>query len=177
VIAPSIAGVHVIGLSSRSDDRGSFVETFRQEWLPGEAPSMVQANLSSSRAGVLRGLHFHRVQADYWCVLEGSAFVALYDLRRSSPTEGVLWTDTLVAGEGLVGLYVPPGVAHGFFALTDVRLQYQVDTYYTGDDELGISWDDDDVAVPWPAADPVLSDRDANAPSLAQLVERPVYGA
>ena len=70
---------------------------------------MVQSNLSVSRAGVLRGLHFHRAQADYWCVLDGSAFVALYDLRDGSPTRGRAWWDTFDAGAGLCGLYVPPG--------------------------------------------------------------------
>ncbi|MDH4113619.1 MAG: dTDP-4-dehydrorhamnose 3,5-epimerase family protein, partial [Actinomycetota bacterium] len=65
----------MVDLETRDDPRGAFTEVFRQEWFP-DAPAMVQSNLSRSRAGVLRGLHFHRQQADYWCLLEGTAFVA-----------------------------------------------------------------------------------------------------
>ena len=72
----SLHGVHLVDLTMRVDERGSFTETFRQEWFPG-APPIVQSNLSISRAGVLRGLHVHRRQADYWCWLDGSAFVEL----------------------------------------------------------------------------------------------------
>ena len=99
---------------------------------------MVQSNLSRSRAGVLRGLHFHRRQSDYWCHLEGRAFVALLDVRAGSPTEGAAWWDTFEAGEGMRGLYVPPGVAHGFCAMTDVTLQYLVSEPFTGEDEFGV---------------------------------------
>jgi dTDP-4-dehydrorhamnose 3,5-epimerase len=131
---------------------------------------MVQSNLSRSRAGVLRGLHFHRRQADYWCLLEGTAFVALVDVRAGSPTERVVWWQTFEAGERLRGLYVPPGVAHGFYAVTDVALQYQVDAAFTGEDEFGIAWNDPDVAIPWPGEDPVVSARDASNPSLAEAI-------
>lgn len=162
-------GVHVVPLTTRVDDRGSFTEVFRREWLP-EAPEMVQSNLSRSRANVLRGLHYHRRQADYWCVLEGVAFVALVDLRQGSPTEGAVWWETFDASQGLHGLYVPPGVAHGFCALTDIALQYLVDQAFTGDDEHGIAWNDPDAAIPWPIDDPTVSDRDASNPPLAEAL-------
>jgi dTDP-4-dehydrorhamnose 3,5-epimerase len=172
---PSIRGTKVVPLTTRSDERGSFVETFRQAWLPDGAPPMVQSNLSFSRAGVVRGLHFHRRQADYWCVLEGAAFVALFDLRVGSPTRGERWSDTFDADRELRGLYVPPGVAHGFCALTDLRLQYMVDTYFTGDDEQGIAWNDPDLTIDWPIDQPVVSARDAEAPSLTQIEDLPVF--
>ncbi len=125
---------------------------------------------------MLRGLHFHRLQADYWCVLEGSAFVALFDLRQGSPTQGRAWWHVFDAGEGLRGLYVPPGVAHGFYALTEVRLQYLVDRAFTGDDEFGFAWNDPDAGIPWPASDPIVSERDASNRSLADaLVDPPVF--
>lgn len=137
---------------------------------------MVQSNLSKSRAGVLRGLHFHRRQADYWCLLEGTAFVALVDVRAGSPTERAVWWQTFEAGERLRGLYVPPGVAHGFYAVTDVALQYQVDAAFTGEDEFGIAWNDPEVAIPWPGEDPVVSARDASNPSLAEAIgDAPAY--
>ncbi|MDH5334276.1 MAG: dTDP-4-dehydrorhamnose 3,5-epimerase, partial [Thermoleophilia bacterium] len=159
----------IVDLETRDDPRGAFTEVFRQEWFP-DAPAMVQSNLSRSRAGVLRGLHFHRQQADYWCLLEGTAFVALVDLRAGSPTERSAWWETFDASEGLRGLYVPPGVAHGFYAVTDLALQYLVDEAFTGGDEFGLAWNDPDVAIPWPSADPVVSDRDASNTSLAEAL-------
>jgi dTDP-4-dehydrorhamnose 3,5-epimerase len=169
-------GVRVVDLTTRADPRGAFTETFRQAWLPEDAPAMVQSNLSISRAGVLRGLHLHRRQSDFWCVIEGAAFVALVDLRRGSPSEGATWTETFDAAHGLRGLYVPPGVAHGFCALTDLRMQYMVDAYFSGEDEFGFAWNDPDLALPWPIEDPVVSDRDATAPSLAEvLADPPVF--
>lgn len=161
-IEPSttIDGVVVVRLEASSDERGRFRETFRQEWFPG-APPMVQANRSDSRRGVLRGLHYHRHQADYWYAPAGRLFVALHDLRRSSPTHGAsLWLDM----EDDAGIYIPLGVAHGFQALTDVTLTYLVDRYYDPSDELGLAWDDPDAAIPWPVANPLLSDRDRSNP-------------
>ena len=139
---------------------------------------MVQANLSVSHAGVLRGIHFHRSQADYWVFLEGRAFIALLDLRSGSPTERTMLTLTIDAGEGRRGIYIPPGVAHGFLAITDTWLQYMVDVYYTGDDEHGFVWDDPEAGVPWPIDRPVLSERDAAAIPLADVLgQAPAYDA
>lgn len=167
-----IHGVRTVDLTRLADDRGSFAETFRQEWFPGTAP-MVQSNLSRSRAGVLRGLHFHGAQADYWCVLEGSAFIALVDLRAGSPTQGRTWTTTIDAPDAMRGLYIPSGVAHGFYAVADMALQYLVDRSFTGDDELGVAWDDPALALDWPSADPILSARDRSNPSLEDVLRDP----
>jgi dTDP-4-dehydrorhamnose 3,5-epimerase len=165
-----LPGMHLIELTTHEDERGSFTETFRQAWLPGGVPPMVQANLSFSRVGALRGLHVHRRQADFWCVVQGSAFIALFDVRAGSPTEGRAWTDTFDAARGLRGLYIPPGVAHGFCALSDVRLLYMVDAYYTGDDEEGFAWNDPDLQVAWPLEKPILSPRDADAAPLSEAI-------
>ena len=74
-------------------------------------------------------------------------------------------------------LYVPPGVAHGFYAVTDVALQYLVDAPFTGDDEFGFAWNDPDAAIPWPTTEPVLSDRDASSGSMAAVLrDAPVFG-
>ncbi len=171
-----IAGVHVIRLSSHPDERGSFTENYRRAWIP-EMREMVQGNLSVSRAGVLRGMHFHRRQADYWCVVSGAAFVALYDHRAGSPTDGVTSTLMVEADRGWSGIYIPKGVAHGFYAERDVLLQYLVDEYYSGDDEFGIAWDDPGMGIQWPGTNPVLSQRDRSNPSLASARDdRPPYG-
>jgi dTDP-4-dehydrorhamnose 3,5-epimerase len=139
---------------------------------------MVQSNLSRSRAGVLRGLHFHRRQADYWCFIEGRAFVALVDVRTGSPTEGRAWWQGFDASAGLRGVYVPPGVAHGFRALTDVALQYVVDEPFTGRDEFGVAYDDPELAIPWPGEAPIVSERDRSNPSLAEVMaaDPPAFG-
>ncbi|RMG06659.1 MAG: dTDP-4-keto-6-deoxy-D-glucose epimerase [Planctomycetota bacterium] len=160
-------GVRRVALTAHRDERGAFLETFRQEWFPGRPP-MVQANRSESRAGVLRGLHFHLRQADYWHLPRGRVFVALADLRRDSPAFGrAAWFE--LDEERPEGLYVPPGVAHGFCALTDATLTYQVDRTYDPADEHGLAWDDPDLAIPWPVPRPTLSARDRANPRLADL--------
>jgi dTDP-4-dehydrorhamnose 3,5-epimerase len=161
-----IAGVMAVHLSSHDDERGSLTETWRREWVPGSS-EMVQANLSRSAEGVLRGLHVHGEQADYWCVVSGRAFVGLFDLRSGSPSEGAKAEIRIDAAVERVGLYIPPGVAHGFLAETEVLLQYLVDRVFTGQDEFGLAWDDPDIAIRWPVAEPRLSERDRANPSLA----------
>ena len=162
----SIPGVVLTDLVTLSDDRGGFTELFRRSFLP-HVPSAAQVNLSISRAGVLRGMHYHRKQSDYWCVMSGKAFVGLYDLRQGilSPAAAAT-TISFDSTRGLNGLFIPAGVAHGFLALSDVSLLYMVDAEYTGKDEFGFAWDDPDLAIDWPASKPVISKRDASNPSL-----------
>ena len=158
-----LAPVLIRPLTLLRDERGSFVETYRREWLPDGAPEMVQSNVSRSQAGVLRGMHFHRRQSDYWVVLEGRAFVALLDLRGGVAGER---QELRFDGADPKGLYVPAGVAHGFYAETDVTMLYMVDAYFDGSDEFGVAWNDPDVGIAWPTDDPILSERDASNPSL-----------
>jgi dTDP-4-dehydrorhamnose 3,5-epimerase len=165
-----------------ADARGAFAETWRASWaaeLPPEARAalgagqaagnapFVQANVSWSAQGVLRGMHFHARQADLWTVAEGRAFVALVDLRATAPRAATL---ELERGASVL---IPPVVAHGFYALEDLVLTYLVTNEYDGSDERGFAWDDPAAAIPWPTGSPVLSDRDrANPPlreALAQL--------
>jgi len=141
----------------------------------GTEPRFIQANLSSSAAGVLRGLHYHRRQLDYWIVLSGRAFVALVDVRPVADGRGPAAVETreLAPDDWVV---IPTGVAHGFLALEPLELLYLVTNEYDGDDELGFAWDDPAVGVPWPVVPgtpdgrPILSDRDQSNPTLAELV-------
>jgi dTDP-4-dehydrorhamnose 3,5-epimerase len=165
--------VVVVDLTSHSDDRGSVAEVYRASWLPDARP-VVQANLSISRLGVLRGLHFHREQSDYWIPVAGTAFVGLYDLRRGSPTEGKKG-ELRIGDEARRALHIPPGVAHGFYAESDLRLLYFVDAYYTGEDEFGLAWDDPEVAIEWPNREPVLSERDRSNPALQEIPFTPTF--
>lgn len=158
ILASSITDVLIVAPDAHGDERGRFVETYRRQWLP-LGREMVQANRSEKQAGALVGLHYHLHQADYWYVLRGRARVVLHDLREGSPTDGT--TETIeLSGEEDRGLFIPPGVAHGFAALTDLLLWYLVDGYYNPGDELGLAWDDPDVAAEWGVERPVLSARD-----------------
>jgi dTDP-4-dehydrorhamnose 3,5-epimerase len=172
-----IEGVLLFSLTTHPDNRGSFTEDYRRSWIPG-GREMVQGNISLSKANVLRGLHFHREQADWWNFYTGAAVVGLHDLRVGSPTRGVGLALRLDTDDGLNGLYIPSGVAHGFYAERDVKLHYMVDNYYTGADEFGITWDDPGLGIDWTATDPILSDRDKANPSLDEvLLDPPRYGA
>jgi len=162
-----IAGVVVVEPDSHGDQRGRFVESYRRSWFP-HGREMVQANRSDKQAGALVGLHYHLHQADYWYVTRGRALTVLHDLRDGSPTEGA--TLTLEMGETHeVGVFIPPGVAHGFAALTDLTITYLVDQYYNPDDELGVAWDDPEIAADWGVAEPTLSGRDQKNPRRADI--------
>ena len=165
-MSEAISGVVVRDLVVHADERGRFLETYRREWVPG-AREMVQANRGDRQAGCVVGLHFHRRQADWWHVVEGTARVVLHDLRSGSPTDGRTMVFDLTAAEPR-GVYIPPGVAHGFASLTDVTLTYLVDRYYDPADELGVAWDDPDIAADWGLEAPILSARDQALPSRAQ---------
>jgi dTDP-4-dehydrorhamnose 3,5-epimerase len=172
LVTGSIEGVDVLEIEQHADDRGALSEVYRRAWVPG-AGEAIQANLSESKPGVLRGLHWHRRQRDYWCFFRGSAFAALVDLREGSPTRLEVVTLALEADDRPVAISIPPGVAHGFAAETNVLLLYLVDAYYTGEDEFGLAWDDPRLAIAWPNAEPVLSERDRSNPSLAEVLRDP----
>jgi dTDP-4-dehydrorhamnose 3,5-epimerase len=162
-----IDGVHIVSFRAFSDARGYFFESFRRSWIPG-VRDMVQGNCSFSKAGVLRGLHYHLKQADLWAVPSGNVRAVLYDLRASSPTRGA--AQTLEMGvANPVGLYIPKGVAHGFLALEDSFMTYLVDEYYDNSDELGVRWDDPALGVEWGAREPIVSGRDQQNPLLADI--------
>ena len=162
-----IDGVLLIDLDVHPDDRGRLLETFRQSWLVGR-PSMVQGTRSDSKRGTVRALHFHRHQADYWYCPVGRLYVGLHDMRRSSPTRGATESFELTDDRAV---YIPPGVAHGFQALTDATLTYLVDRTYDPDVEHGVAWDDPDIGVPWPLKDALLSDRDRSNPRRRDIPE------
>jgi dTDP-4-dehydrorhamnose 3,5-epimerase len=158
----------LVHLKPFEDERGRFLETFRKEWFPQRDWVRIQGNASYSRAGVLRGLHYHHRQVDYWFCPSGTVRVGLCDLRASSPTHRAVQT-LEIGQENPIGLFIPIGVAHGFAALTDAILTYLVDNYYDGTDEHGVAWNDPDIALPWGVADPQLSPRDAQNPLLRHI--------
>jgi dTDP-4-dehydrorhamnose 3,5-epimerase len=185
----ALPGVRFGAVTRHRDERGAFRELWRASAFgtlgaeetgsrPGTEPRFVQANLSSSAPGVLRGLHYHRRQLDYWVVASGRAFVALVDVRpliTGRATRAAVETRELGADEWVV---IPAGVAHGFLALEPLEVLYLVTNEYDGSDELGFAWDDPAVGVRWPRLSmtpdgrPILSERDRSNPPLADLVAR-----
>jgi dTDP-4-dehydrorhamnose 3,5-epimerase len=162
-----IAGVYVVEPTIHGDQRGLFIETYRREWIPG-AREMIQSNRANRQQGALVGLHYHLHQSDYWYIPFGTARVVLHDLREGGPTDGATHSLDL-SGENHVGVYIPPGVAHGFAALTDMVITYLVDGYYNAADELGVAWDDPAIGADWGVVEPILSERDQTNPMRADL--------
>ncbi len=179
-----IAGVVVVEPAIHGDARGIFIETYRRQWFPA-GREMVQANRGDRAAGAIVGLHYHLHQADYWYVPLGQARVVLHDLRSGSPTDGATLVIDLGSPPGTAaaehdhrGIYIPPGVAHGFAARTDMTITYLVDGYYNPDDELGVAWDDPAIGADWGVEQPILSARDQVNPGRHALPEdrRPHWG-
>ena len=167
-----IAGVYVVEPQVFGDERGFFVETYRREWIP-KSREMIQGNRGDRQQGCIVGLHYHLHQADYWYVPAGTARVVLHDLRVGSPTDGATQTIDLGARPDGThchdGVFIPPGVAHGFASLTDMTITYLVDGYYNPNDELGVAWDDPAIGADWGVNSPILSARDQANPARADL--------
>jgi dTDP-4-dehydrorhamnose 3,5-epimerase len=153
------------------DARGFFSETFRAAWFPGL--EFVQDNHSYSAApGTLRGLHFQthpHAQAKLVRVARGRVLDVAVDIRVGSPTFGEHVAVELSEDTG-DQLLVPVGFAHGFLTLEpDTEVLYKVSAYHSAEHDTGIRWDDPDLAIPWGVTGPLVSDKDAALPSLADL--------
>ncbi len=162
-----IDGVFIVEPTIHGDQRGLFIETYRREWFPN-GREMIQGNRSNKQAGALVGLHYHMHQSDYWYTPVGTIRVVLHDLREGGPTDGA--TQMIeISGENHKGVYIPPGVAHGFSALTEVVMTYLVDGYYNPADELGVAWNDPAIGADWGVTDPIMSERDRTNPMRCDL--------
>jgi dTDP-4-dehydrorhamnose 3,5-epimerase len=170
----AIAGVFVVEPQIHGDQRGQFIETYRRSWFP-HGREMVQANRADRQQGAIVGLHYHLHQADYWYVPFGVARVVLHDLRAGGPTDGAT-LGLEMSEQNHIGVFIPPGVAHGFAALSDMTITYLVDGYYNPADELGVAWDDPKIGAEWGLGTPILSERDrANPPRDALPADRRPY--
>ena len=164
IIEPNIFG----------DDRGFFLEIFQAErysQLAGINLPFVQDNHSRSSRGVLRGLHFQKTkpQGKLVRVVRGEVYDVALDIRNGSPTFGQ-WEGIILSGENKRQFWVPPGFAHGFLVLSDTAdFEYKCTDYYDPSDEGSILWNDPDLDIPWPLADPILSNKDASADRLVNL--------
>ncbi len=171
-----IAGVFVVDPEVHGDERGRFSETYRRSWFP-LGREMVQGNRSEKQAGAVVGLHYHLHQADYWLCPRGTARVVLHDLREGSATDRATLSMDIGEVNG-TGVFIPPGVAHGFASLTDLTITYLVDSYYNPLDELGVAWDDPEIDADWGVGSPILSQRDQANPRRCEIPEgrRPYVG-
>jgi len=168
-------GVVLLEPVAHGDERGFLVETYRRDlWAEhGVEAEFVQHNHSRSAKGTLRGLHFQTEpgQAKLVRCARGEIFDVAVDLRRDSPTYG-RWEGHLLDDETHHQLFVPVGFAHGFAVLSDVAdVTYLCSSTYDPATESGIAWDDPEVGVEWPVSDPLVSERDRGAPTLAEVAE------
>lgn len=175
--ATSIDGVYKITPQLFGDARGFFIETYRRQWFP-EGREMIQGNRADRQKGSVVGFHYHLQQADYWYVPFGRCRVILHDLREGSPTEGVTEyfdlgasTDNDPAKFDHSGIYIPPGVAHSFVAVTDMTITYLVDSYYNTNDENGVYYLDPSIKADWGVENPIVSDRDKANPLKKDIPE------
>jgi dTDP-4-dehydrorhamnose 3,5-epimerase len=166
-----LEGLYEIQPKVFGDARGYFFESYseREYRAAGLTLSFVQDNQSRSVKGTLRGLHFQRryPQGKLVRVIEGEAFDVAVDLRPGSPTRGQ-WHGVVLSGEKQNQLYIPPGFAHGFLALSEVvALAYKCSEFYHPDDEGGIVWNDPAINIRWPdlGMEYLLSDKDRRLPA------------
>ncbi len=175
----TLPGVRVIEPRVLGDERGFFLETFNTRALEGSGvPSIfVQDNHSRSAKGVVRGLHYQlkNPQGKLIHVARGSIFDVAVDIRVGSPNFGQ-WYGIELNDENLISLWIPPGFAHGFCALSDVAdVMYKCTTLYDGDDDRGVAWNDSRIGIEWPVEDPIVSAKDARHAGLESRADLPRY--
>ncbi len=171
-VETKLPGVCLLQPRVLQDARGFFMESYHQAKLSelGITHCFVQDNHSCSRKHVLRGLHYQlrHPQAKLCRVVEGEALDVAVDIRVGSPSFGK-WVSVVLSAKARNQIYIPPGFAHGFLALTDsVQLLYKCSDFYDPADERGLRWNDAGLGIAWGIADPLLSERDAGWPTLAE---------
>ncbi|MEZ5489874.1 MAG: dTDP-4-dehydrorhamnose 3,5-epimerase [Gammaproteobacteria bacterium] len=172
ITATAIPDVLIIEPVVHGDHRGFFMETWRQSLFAeqGIDGGFVQDNQSRSAGNILRGLHYqvNRPQGKLVRAIEGEIYDVAVDLRQSSPTFGN-WVGVHLSAENHLQLWVPPGFAHGFYVTSEsAQIVYKCTEYYSPADDRSLIWNDQTVGIEWPLSSdqPILSDKDAQAPSL-----------
>jgi dTDP-4-dehydrorhamnose 3,5-epimerase len=173
VSATGLEGVLLVEPRVFHDERGYFLETWREDRYAaaGIPPGFVQDNVSWSRRGVLRGLHLQQPhpQGKLVQVLHGEVWDVAVDVRPGSPGFG-RWAGFTLSDSNARQLWIPPGFAHGFVVLSDQALfHYRCTDVYHPEAEITVRWNDPDLAIGWPVAEPVVSARDAEGVWLRDL--------
>jgi dTDP-4-dehydrorhamnose 3,5-epimerase len=173
MVETTLEGVLLFEPQVHSDSRGYFFEIWSEERYghAGVPRCFVQDNLSLSKRGVLRGLHYQHPygQGKLITVLEGEVFDVAVDIRAGSPTFGQ-WVGWRLSNENRRQLFIPPGLAHGFLVLSEHALvSYKCTEYYRPDAEGTILWNDPDLAIEWPVEPRLISEKDRTAKKLGEL--------
>lgn len=159
-------GVRVMSLATHPDNRGDLTEVFRMEWI--DSPPPIQWMVVRSEANALRGVHVHARHWDYYCVVSGELAVGLHDLRPGAAMARST-AMLLLSGQRLQLLTVPSGVAHGLYSPNPSTLLVGTSTYYDPADDRGCRWDARELGLEWPCTSPILSAKDRDAGSYAEL--------
>ncbi len=175
VRATGIPDLLVMALHPHKDERGFFMECWREEWsaaLKLERPFVQDNHAMSVEKGVLRGLHFQmppHAQSKLVWTTRGAVFDVAVDLRKGSPTYGQ-WHGLVLSEENMLRFFIPAGFAHGYMVLESyTEFHYKVDAYYAPQSEGGLRWNDPALGIAWPALAPILSSRDSALPSAASV--------
>ena len=173
-----LPGVVIIEPRVFPDERGHFFESYQAErYAAAGLPAFVQDNHSYSIGGTIRGLHYQlrRPQAKLVRVIRGAVLDVAVDIRRGSPTFGK-WVAVELSADNKRQLFIPAGFAHAFCVPGEPsEMEYKCSDYYVADDQHGIIWDDPSLAIPWPVANPRLSEKDAQyRPLSADRVDLPI---
>jgi dTDP-4-dehydrorhamnose 3,5-epimerase len=179
VTAGTLKGLVLIEPKVFGDSRGFFLETWNlnKYQQAGIAAPFVQDNISVSRRGALRGLHFQNPnpQGKLVSVLQGEVLDVVVDLRLSSGTFGKYET-VVLSEENKRQFYIPPGFAHGFAVLSDTAMfHYKCTDFYSPQDEMTLRWNDPAVGIQWPVTEPVVSDKDAKGLLLKEIPRQKLY--
>ena len=175
IVNTHIEDVKIIAPKKFGDERGFFMETFRDNWFRENVAdvSFVQDNHSKSTHGVLRGLHYQikQTQGKLVRVTQGEVFDVAVDLRKSSSTFGQ-WVGELLSEDNAQQLWIPPGFAHGFYVLSNTaEFTYKCTDYYAPEHERSLIWDDPSVGINWPIHNndtPNLSGKDLAGKSISE---------
>ncbi|WP_406827613.1 dTDP-4-dehydrorhamnose 3,5-epimerase [Microbulbifer sp. ARAS458-1] len=175
IIDTKLPGVKILQPKIFGDERGFFMETFRDAWFREHVADVtfVQDNHSRSEQGILRGLHYQaqQTQGKLVRVVQGEVFDVAVDMREDSPTFGQ-WAGTFLSAENNRQFWVPAGFAHGFYVTSDcAEFVYKCTDYYHPQSEYSLCWDDSEVGIEWPLIDgakPRLSAKDEQGLSLAK---------
>ncbi len=181
IIETKIPGLILLEPKVFGDERGFFMETYNQQRYQdiGINEVFVQDNLSFSRRGILRGLHYQKpmTQGKLVQVIQGEVYDVGVDIRKGSPTFGQ-WHGVTLSAENKRQFYMPPGFAHGFLVMSETALfSYKCTDLYNPEGEASIAWNDPALNIDWPIQDPQLSEKDQQARLLKDLSEQelPLY--
>ena len=175
-IKTAIPDVIIVEPDIYKDHRGFFLESYNQKIYRenGIDANFVQDNHSKSEKGILRGMHNQNPnpQAKLVRVIKGAVLDVAVDVRIGSPTFGK-WVSVELSEDNFRHLFVPQGFLHGFYVLSDTaEFQYKCDNFYSKQDEISVRWDDPQIGIDWPVKEPILSEKDKNAPLLKDILDK-----